>query len=390
MTPLHYDDIRQLISLKNQDEPIVSLYLNLSRPRQRSTEVNSLMRTAMQEAAAEDRFSDEQLKALQALSETIRNALHDKIRLQPRSQMLALFADTKGFWKEIQLPTPAATSQVHIGFSPYTRPLTALKHALTRYGVLVVDSRQARIFTLYQGEIESSRDIFIQDDVPDQVRVKISMAGGGEVMGGLGDQRIQRHIQDHVQRHLKNTADQAFTLFKDSGFQHLVLASTDEQVLSGLYRHLHSYLQQRCIGEFKAEPREETEDLREKASNAIQTWENTQAMQRVDQLMEEYESGGLAVLGVESVLQAINFGQIHTLVLGNDFWEKGYVCDQDRTFSTSQQTCPICGAAMRQTEDLAEEMIEAVIVQNGEVEHAPAAHEGFRPYGVGAFLRFLV
>lgn len=390
MTSLIREDVQQLIAMKNQENPVVSLYLNLNRPQQRNSELNSLLHSSMQEISADDRLNDEQKKSLQALSRQIHDALHDKIRLQPGGEMLAVFADTSGLWKELRLPASVANSQVHIGFSPYTRPLTALKNVFTRYGVLIADSREARVLTMYQGDREARHDVMISDEVPDQVRVKASMTSGGQVMAGLGDQRIQRHIQDHVQRHLKNTADKAFAIYKKAGFDRLLLASTDEQVLSSLYRHLHSYLQQRCITEFKAEPREETEVLREKAANAIQAWESAQAMQRVDQLMEEYESGGLAVLGVESVLQAINFGQVHTLVLGNGFQEKGFVCDQDRTFSSSRQTCPICGEAMRQTDDLAEDMIEAVIVQNGEVEHAPDGHEGFRPYGVGAFLRFLM
>ncbi len=62
----------------------------------------------------------------------------------------------------------------------------------------------------------------------------------------------------------------------------------------------------------------------------------------------------------------------------------------DRILSTYLESCPICGQPMRRTEDLAEEMVEEAIGQNAEVKHVLVSHEDFKPYGIGAFLRFTV
>jgi peptide chain release factor subunit 1 len=278
---------------------------------------------------------------------------------------------------------------MHVDFTPFTRPLSGLMDEFKRYGVLITDSRQARIFTLYLGEIETSQDVFIQDEVPDRVRVKASMASGrGQVMSGLGDQRIQRHIEDHVHRHLKNVADQAFTLFKSSGFERLILASTEAQLISKLYDHLHSYLQERCVAQFTADPRDNWDQLRQKALETAQSWEREHEVEIIDHLLEESNSGGKAVLGVEPVLEALIFGQVHTLVLEHNIQLGGSVCDEDRTLSTYLDTCPLCGQPMRQTEDLTEELVEEALGQNAEVEHVFVTHEDFKPYGIGAFLRF--
>ncbi|MCF8104223.1 MAG: hypothetical protein K9K64_01960 [Desulfohalobiaceae bacterium] len=402
MTSLRQKDLQELIARRNQEEPIISLYLNLSRPQQRSTEVNSMLHTSLQKVKSDDRFSREQQKSLQDLSRKIDAAFHGgKIRLEPRSRTLALFVGTDGFWKEVQFPVIVSHSQVHVSFSPYTRPLTALKNVFTRYAVLVTDSRQARIFTLFMGDIENRHDHFVKDEVPDRVRAKASLAsGGGRVMGasgggepvtsGIGDQKIQRHIQDHVQHHLRNAAEKALYVCKDSGFERLILASTEDYLISSLRNHLHSYLQQRYIAAFKADPEEHTDKLRKKALGVIRTWEQEQEEQTVNRILEENHAAGLAVLGTEPVLEALGFGQVHTLVLENDLKLGGYVCDQDGTLSTYLEKCPACSQNMRKTEDLTEEMIEEAVAQGAEVEHVSRSHEEFATYGIGALLRFKV
>ncbi|MCF8039706.1 MAG: hypothetical protein K9K79_10355, partial [Desulfohalobiaceae bacterium] len=196
--------------------------------------------------------------------------------------------------------------------------------------------------------------------------------------------------QDHVQHHLRNAAEKALYVCKDSGFERLILASTEDYLISSLRNHLHSYLQERCIAEFKAGPEEHSDELRKKALGVIRTWEKEREQQTVNRLLEENHPQGLAVLGTEPVLEALGFGQVHTLVLENDLKLAGYVCDQDRILSTYQEKCPACSQGMRKTEDLTEEMIEEAVAQGAEVEHVFGSHKEFETYGIGALLRFKV
>ncbi|MFO7875853.1 MAG: hypothetical protein R6U55_04640 [Desulfovermiculus sp.] len=99
-------------------------------------------------------------------------------------------------------------------------------------------------------------------------------------------------------------------------------------------------------------------------------------------------SGGLAVLGLEPVLEALTMGQVHTLLVDHNFQVRGTMCSQDRTLSTYLQTCPVCGQAMQQTDDLVEEIVQEAILQNAEINHVFMPHEEFSKYRIGAFLRF--
>jgi peptide chain release factor subunit 1 len=258
--------------------------------------------------------------------------------------------------------------------------------------VLVADSRTARIFTLYLGDFEEYPDEYIQHDVPDRVSAKDSMTaeGGGDVWGGLGDQRIQRHIEDHIHRHLKNVSERALQLFKAEKFARLILGGPDDKLLAWLKDHLHSYLRERLVGEFYANPENSKTELKEKALEAAEKYERHREKELIDQLMELKAPGGKAVLGVEPTLEALKLGQVQTLVVHHDFRVSGYICPKDRILSTYLESCPLCEEAMREVEDLADEMVEEALSQSAEVEHIFIDHQEFSDQGVGALLRFTV
>jgi peptide subunit release factor 1 (eRF1) len=257
---------------------------------------------------------------------------------------------------------------------------------------VVADSRTARIFTLYLGDFEEHPDEFIQHEVPDRVSTKVSMTaeGGGDVWGGLGDQRIQRHIQEDIHRHLKNVSERTFQFFKTGGFNRLIVGGPEDKLLSWLKDHLHIYLKERLVGEFSANPQNSKAELREKALEAAEKFERIRQKNFIAQLLELKGPGGKAVLGVEPTLEALMLGQVHILVVQHDFRLPGYLCPKDHILSTYLENCPLCGEPMRGVEDLADEMVEEALSQSAEVEHIFMNHEGFSEQGVGALLRFTV
>jgi peptide chain release factor subunit 1 len=306
------------------------------------------------------------------------------------TRTVVLFADADGLWREYMLPV-SLSSQIVVEPDPYTRPLTMVLDEFERYCVLVADSRKARIFSLFLGEMEEHSEIFLEDEVPDRVRVNLSMTGTSTgVKGGLGDERIQRHIEDHVNRHLKHVADKSFDFIKDKGFTRVILGSTEEKILPRLRDHLHSYIRERIAGEIDARPDDHKETLKEKALEMAQDFERRDERDKVNRLLELHNAGDKAVLGLEPTLEALMMGQVHSLILENDFRAPGYVCPSDHFISTYLTECPLCGGSTEEFSDIADEMVEEAVSQNAEVEHVFADIEGFAPYKVGALLRFLL
>ncbi|MFP4036350.1 MAG: hypothetical protein ACLFUE_02385 [Desulfobacteraceae bacterium] len=378
--------LEELVRHKNEENQVVSVYLNLTPPRSYASELNSMTHTILHSLA--DRLEADRLRRVEKVFEKIEKHVRNNLKRPPeRTRLAAIFADPDGFWQEYFLPV-ALPSRTVVEPNPYTRPLTMLLDEFERYCVLVCDARKARIFSLYLGEFEEQPDIFVEHDVPGRVRVTGSRTAGGPVQAGMGDENIQRNIEDRIHRHLRDVALRTFDFFKGKDFDRVLLGGPEHKVRHWLKDHLHSYLKKRLAGEFNSAPDDSSEDLRRKALQTAQAYEREQEKALIDDILEKSGPGGMAVLGAEPVIEALSLGQVHTLVIDNDFRMEGYVCPGDHILSTYLETCPLCENPMEQTEDLGDEMVEEALRQGSEIEHVFADHEELKKHGVGALLRF--
>src|SRR5256885_6005806 len=63
----------------------------------------------------------------------------------------------------------------------------------------------------------------------------------------------ERHVENEAMRHFKEVADRLLVRFEAGHFDYLVIGCRDE-LWSEIYPHLHSYLRQRLVGRFSADP----------------------------------------------------------------------------------------------------------------------------------------
>jgi hypothetical protein len=383
------DRIKEIADNVNAEHPYISLYLNVTPNHDYHKELNSVVHSTLHKIRAENRYSKHQIKDLETLVEKIQDYFRTRFQHSKRTRMLVLFANKKGMWEEIHLPA-AIPSQATVEPHPYVRPVSMLLDKLERYGVLVCDMREARMFTLFLGEFEEHSDIFFEDYVPDTVHDKLSrtVSKGNGVHSGLGDQRILRHIEDHVHRHLKHVADQVFAMYKRNQFNTLLLGGPEDKTLPWLKDHLHSYIQKIVVGEFHTRPDRHIEEIKEKALEAVDRYEQQQEIDLINTLLEENYPGGKASLGLQETLNSLMIGQVHTLVVQDKYRKPGHVCPNDHYLSIENKPCPLCNGEMVATDDFIEEMVEEAIAQNAEIRHIYWNNDTFQSYGIGALLRF--
>lgn len=383
------NELRELTEYQTRDGAFVSLYLNLSDPDRISTELNSLVRTAVKRLEADDRFKGDRHKSIERLLFDLERRVKSA-RPETGARLLAVFADTEGFLREYHLPIPLPSRMV-VQQSPYTRPLSFLLDQNPEYFVLVSDTRNARLFSLFLGAFEEQAGFFIQSDVPDRVSAKKSMAlSAWGVYSGIGDQKIQRHIEDHLHRHLVKVAERTFGILKERGFDRLILAGPHERLISQLKDHLHSYLRRRVRGEFIARPDESEQALKEKALATARESEHGEERRLLDRVLDLHFSGGLSVIGVQPVVDALNSGQIHTVVMNAHFSTSGYLCPEDNHLSVGEAFCPLCGGRLIATESFPDEIVQEAINQGAEIRHTTVEHDVFDHHGIGALLRFRI
>lgn len=395
MAVMSSKELAELTELVGKGGPVVSLYLNVTPPRPFKSELHSLIhekRLRLAEAGLDRDLRRE----IDALLDRMRSYV-DGLRELPGTRLLVLFAAPDGFWQEYRLPV-AYPSRLYVEPDPHIRPLTALLDQFDRYCVLVVDARKARLFTMYLGEIEEHLGYF-ESDTPSWISDGEGRAARGPAVGpgpwaGWRESKIQRHIQDHVHRHLKEVSARVFQGFKAFGFDRLIVGAPqgkDGKIFPLLERHLHSYLRERLAGVFPGAPDMPEAELKARALETARARELEEERDLIGRLMEEASrKDGLAVLGVQHVLPALMLGQVHTLVVDQAFHAPGRVCPGDHYLALAEERCPLCGGELSPVEDLADEAVEEAIAQGAEVEHVFARHPEFSAHGIGAFLRFRV
>ena len=136
----------------------------------------------------------------------------------------------------------------------------------------------------------------------------------------------------------------------------------------------------------------------EAAQEALQRYEREEEQATVQLLVNRAGHGGLAVLGQQETLAAVNTARVHKLVLQKDFsrvpasgrdgievW-RCLDCGQIGEGTTPPQ-CALCGGRATATE-LGEAMVNAVLQTDGFVEMV-APDDRLTAYdGVGALLRY--
>ena len=395
MAVIRARDLEELLELEGKGGPVVSLYLNVTPPRPFKSELHSLIHEK-RERLAEAGVDKDLRRRVDAVLDRIR-AHVDGLRAPEGTRLLALFATPDGFWQEYRLPV-ALPSRLYVEPDPYIRPLTALLDEFDRYCVLVADARKARLFTMYLGEIEEHLGFF-ESDTPSWISEGDGRAARGPAVGvgawaGWREPVIQRHIQDHVHRHLKRVTEKTFQAFKRLRFDRLIVGAPEGRegkIFPLLERHLHSYLRARLAGVFPGEPDMPEHELKRRALAVARAHERAEEERLISRLLEESRHReGLGVLGLARVLPALMLGQVHTLVVDHAFRAPGRVCPRDHYLALAEERCPLCGGALVRVEDFIDEVVEEAIAQGAEVEHVFSDHPEFSAHGIGALLRFRV
>ena len=394
MALIQRSELQKLAQYDSGGRPVVSLYLNVTPPRNFTSEIRSLIhrkKEQLRSAGVPERL----LRQADGSLKRVADRVHGITSLEG-TRLLVIFAGPDGLFQEYRLPV-ALPSRLYVEPHPYVRPLTLLLDEFDRYCVLVVDGRKARLFTMYLGEIQEDTGL-LHSDTPSRVSedeghgARGPGVAGVEAWAGWREPKIQRHIEDHIHRHLKEVTERTFEVFKQQGFDRLIVGAPDGRrgkIYPMLEGHLHSYLRARLAGVFSGDPSQPTAELTERALEVARRHERKLEKELVQRLVEESRRpAGLAVLGIEGVLASVLRGQIHTLVVKEDFRTSGWECPKDRFLFMKDGRCPHCGAELVRCEDFVENILEQALAQGAEIEHVLVSEEQFDKYKIGALLRF--
>lgn len=376
------ETVKKLLEFESKNHYVFSLYLNVDGkyfPRKKHVEQewDFLLHQAKKEIELLP-ITKEAKNSLDSDLEEITRFVNYEFERDGCRTLVVFSSSGEKLWQTYPLPV-ALRSKYAIRRKPYARPLLLVLDEYQRFATAVVDRRKARIFSVQLGQIEEHTGVF-EDDVPAKVRA------GDWAM--LREKKILHHIEDHVLRHLKHTADRTLEFFKEREFDRLILAG-HEEIIPKFEALLHPYLQERTAGKFYVEPNVSLDEILKQSLAIEEKIEREDEARLLKKLYDLAKPNGRAVVGLEATLEPLMLGRVQMLLIGGEYEAPGFICPEGHSISRDARKCPVCGADMKEETEITEDIIEETVSRNGEVEYV-FWDDKFAKEGIGAFLRYTV
>lgn len=205
---------------------------------------------------------------------------------------------------------------------------------------------------------------------------------------GLKGRRIERHIDDHVQRHLKEVAGRAATLAEELDCDYLV-AGGNPALAQQLVDSLGSPWRERVMGTLPVSAGARPAGVLQAVRELHREVSGSRGRKALEELLAEVRAGGRAVTGLAGTLRAVQEGAAATVVVDSDFTAAGFRCPACGHLGLEAGTCPRCARALLPASDLVAELVALALERGCQVERVGDVPRRDRLRGVGALLRYL-
>jgi peptide subunit release factor 1 (eRF1) len=375
------DDLQPLLKRTGKDStPVLSLYLDvdLSRPANRNRGILVAARALLANLR-------EEIDSHPVVAQLDQDAAHVEAFLeayQPSGRSLVLFCDvSEGLLWQRTLPV-ALPPDARYRADPHVRPLIEMLDEQERYGVVLVDRRQASFFSVFLGEIEEHRESFAP------LEVRATRTVGTDHL--WSEKRFHRRADEHAHLHIKQVAGLLRDLQRETQFDRLVLCGPAEATAE-LQRLLPRALVDRVAATWKLpiETRETT--LLAEVMRLQDEREEMHESGIVEELLSAAMEGHHAVVGLGPTLEAVRAGRVVHLIYVADEPMPGAICTSCKTLAQrSQGACGFCQATLAPVRDLLGRMARLVSESGGRLEHVRgSAVDWLRASGgIGGLLRF--
>jgi peptide chain release factor subunit 1 len=376
MAPPDRDRLRKLADWVTQGLPVTSLYLDVDGRRypQASSYLSRAERAVRTAHAEAHRYEGDAGRSVHQDARRMLRYFQESFERDGTRGVVLFSCANAGLWENMHFHKPVRDRLV-VGPRPYLLPVEAMLETAETFAVALVDREKARFLVASLGEIEEVTSLF--DEVP-----------GRHDQGGWAQARLQRHIEDHVQRHLKRVAETLRILQQRRPYDHLILAGS-EDVISELERELHDYVRRSVLGRITVAIGASPGEVLERISALEEGLERRREEDAVDRLVHETGSRtGRAVAGLRDTLSALEAGRPEILVVSSDLAAGGVRCTSCGHLDTEGDRCPACGGEMETVSDLVEEAVASALRQRSRVETVAGSPELAEVGGIGALLRF--
>lgn len=374
--------IQQIINYHCEDYPVVSFYLNVVPERQPGGAYKIAAKDLVKEIKQWIKQNEKELnrEKINSLQEDIEKFLQavNKLALPTSARGYVVFScNGKGLWEELFLPL-AVDNLVMISADPFVRPLINILERYKSYGLCMVDRSRMLCAELYINEVVGVEEM--TEEVPKKVRY-----GGWQ---GYSEARIQRHVEERVFWHLKNAAAFAIDFFKNRSIERLIV-SAPAALISDFEALLPDSLRRRIVAHRSTDLfSNNKKDLLSMVKEIDDSLREEEEKMLVEKIISEREKSGNGVIGLYESLRSLEAGAILTLVVGEDYAEKGFRCRSCGYLSIVEGSCPLCAKPLRAEKDIIDELIAEALRRGANIKHLYNKQLTAKIQNIGALLRF--
>jgi peptide chain release factor subunit 1 len=281
--------------------PVLSLYLNAQADQHGRDSFASFVRKELPTRAKTYPLRSPARESVDRDTERIKKYLQDEV--QPSTNGIAIFAcaGAEEFFEAVQLEVPLTKHELYVDHQPHLYPLARVLDQHQRYAVLLADTNAARLFVFGTGERLQAKEV--QNTKVSHTRV-----------GGWSQARYQRHVKNYHLQHAKEVVEALGQVVQQDKIERIILAG-DEVIIPVLREQMSPQLLDKVIDILRLDITTPEHEIVQAALGALHEQDAKDEEDKVRRLLDEFRSGGLAVVGAHDTLAALANGQVDELVI---------------------------------------------------------------------------
>jgi peptide chain release factor subunit 1 len=317
-------------------------------------------------------MSHDEREALKGDLERIRRWFGDGFDRQGVRGVAVFAASLDNLWSTLMLPE-AVRDDARLGTELSLAPLAS---HVGRDGALVahVGRERGRVFQLRDASLVEIADQ--SDEVP-----------GRHEQGGWSQSRYERHIDEIVERHLRDVAETLDRCVRRLRAVPVVLVGAEDGRAE--FEALLAKETRDCVaGWATAEAHADARQLLEAARPVLDAWCDTRERELIERWREEAGKNGRAASGWDQTLEAASDGRVDLLLVQSGVDEKAYQCPQCGRAQLLNGSCPLDGTTLERRDDGLDLAVHQTLAHGGTV-HVVQERDDLGPVGgMAALLRF--
>lgn len=350
--------VAELETFRTPDLRVSSYYLNID-PKHWGNDLESVRR-ALKKSLDHERDRIERME----WPHNVRAALlrdHEKVaEVAPtvvgdrHARAVACFvASESRYARVLRLPWPVR-DRVFFEDRFVLWPLQQVVDQSDRYGVILCDQDEARLFLFYLEAIEEVLDVV--DEIPGRIRFP----------DPYRELEYMRKNIEYTKHHFDNVAENALRLLRKEPFEHLIIGGLWE-TLPQFEHRLHRYLRDRIVARWKIDVHAPTQQILERTRQEEQQFLRRQAEETWKAINDLLPQRG--ALGADPVFSALWQKRVQTLLVEPNAARSGFRCSVCFRLRLSGEPCIECGGKMVEVEDVFDEALQDAIDQSGHVRY---------------------